>query len=86
MNWHGTIVSKELLRWIWRMTHQSKNICQKNKNLEILEDYLVGVDLGEEYWRGWINNPYKPEHGSFMVHTKINQIANEVFYKRRLRR
>ena len=47
-----------------------KKILSKNKNLEILEDYSVGVDLGEEYWRGWINNHYKPERGSFMVHTK----------------
>ena len=66
-------------------TPAMKVFTPKNRNLQILEEYPIGEDLGEEYCRGWYNNPYKPDRGSFMDHTQIERIADEVGYKRRLK-
>ena len=57
----------------------------KNRNLKILEEYPAGEDPWEEYWRVWFNNPYKPNRGSFMDHTQIEKISDEVGYNRRLK-
>ena len=54
----------------------------KNKNLHILDNYPGDQDLGDSYWKHWVENPYKRKKGSIMDYTQVERVAKEVGYTR----
>ena len=47
-----------------------------NKNLEVLQKYEG--DLGEDYWKSWVTNPYREERGSMINHEEVLNVAEEI--------
>ena len=53
-----------------------KEFTRVNKNLDVLESY-EGC-LSEEYWSKWVCNPYRVERGSFISHSEVLKVAEEM--------
>ena len=49
-----------------------------NSNIQVLDEYLEGKELEDDYWNKWVTNPYKQETGSMIDHVKVREVADRL--------
>ena len=66
------------MRLEWEVSPGLKSFHPKCSNLDVLDDYRAGVDLGDVYWSKWRKNPYSNVCGSMVDHTALLEIASSL--------